>query len=278
MPKFMLIVLLIMILAVILVAGLQIQPRAFSLDLPKDGPTQTIGIPQDLPSQVQAFFKARFGDSIPLTRTVVFSGRGRIRPFGIWLPARFVFIHEAGKHYRHYFEATWFGLPFLRVEEGYVDGASFFESPMGSTHDDHATNQGANLALWAEAGWFPSIWAEDPRVNWNGITDQTAVLSVPFEQETEHFIVRFTPDTGLMDMMEAMRYRESGEESEKILWIVRNEPVPVKGKGHILARGSATWLDQGKPWAYFDLEKAWYNIPVEGMLRARGLPGTQPGK
>jgi hypothetical protein len=88
---------------------------------------------------------------------VVITGRGRIRPFKIWFPARFIFEHETGKTYGHYFEVAIFGFPFLRVNEGILNGESFLESPMRSYANDPNTNQGTNMALWAEGGWFLSI-------------------------------------------------------------------------------------------------------------------------
>ena len=124
-------------------------------------------------------------------------------------------MHDAGKDYRHYIEATWFGIPLLKVNEGYVDGQSFFESPMGAVYDDASTNQGANLAIWAEAGWFPSIWITDPRVRWEAIDDKTALLFVPFENQKENFVVRFDLETGLIDSMEAMRYRDSARRQRR---------------------------------------------------------------
>ena len=39
---------------------------------------------------------------------------------GIAFPARFRFIHEAGRGYRHYIEATVFGLPLMKVNERYL--------------------------------------------------------------------------------------------------------------------------------------------------------------
>jgi len=257
-------------LAAVIWAGLLVQPEGFAQRFVSSKDITAVPVPAGLPPPVERLFRAYFGDKIPETRTAVFTGRGRIRPFGIWLPARFVFIHEAGKNYRHYIEATWFGLPFLRVNEGIVDEASFFESPMGNSSDDPNTNQGANLALWAEAGWFPSIWATDARVRWQAIDEHSALLFVPYGDETENFVMRFNPDSGLIDTMEAMRFREAGEGKPKILWITRNEAIEGKRKGTILARGSATWLDQGKPWAFFDLETAAYNANIDEYLRARG--------
>jgi hypothetical protein len=141
---------------------------------------------------------------------------------------------------------------------------------MGSFYDDPNTNQGANLAVWAEAGFFPSIWLTDARVRWEPVDDRTALLYVPFEDQEENFVVRFNPETGLIDTMEAMRYREEGEGKPKILWITRNEPGPTIEGTPLSASGSATWLDQGKPWASFTGEEFNYNVDVSEYIRQRG--------
>lgn len=264
---------LVAILAILILLGwigLNVQPKPFSMPALQKTDPKTVPLPSGLPAPVERFYRTLYGDQIPVIDTAVFIGRGRIRPFGIWLPARFVFVHNAGKDYRHYIEATFFGLPFLKVNEGYLDGESFFESPMGTFYDDPNTNQGANLAVWAEAGWFPSIWLTDSRVRWEAVDENTALLFVPFEDQVENFVVRFNPQTGLIDTMEAMRYREAGEGKSKILWITRNEPGNTLPDMKISAVGSATWLDQGNPWAYFSLEKTAYNVDVSEYIRARG--------
>ena len=250
--------------------GLRVRPKPFALATLPQGELKTVPLPKGLPAPVERFYREVYGEQIPVIETVVITGRGRIRPFGVWLPARFIFVHNAGKDYRHYIEATFFGLPFLKVNEGILDGASFFESPMGNYHDDPNTNQGANLALWAEAGWFPALWVTDPRVRWQAVDAETAILFVPYEDGEESFVVRFNPQTGLVDQMEAMRYREAGEGKSKILWITRNEPDNFIPGTKISAVGSATWLDQGKPWAFFSVEEMAYNLDVSAYIRGRG--------
>src|SRR5512138_1041269 len=250
--------------------GLQIKPKSFSAYPEKTPELKTIPVPAGLPTPVERFYKTVYGDKIPVIETAVIKGRASIAPFGVELPARFIFVHNAGKDYRHYIEATWFGIPLLKVDEGYLDGKSFFESPMGTYYDDPNTNQGANLAIWAEAGWFPSIWITDPRVHWEPVDDHTALLFVPFEDQEENFVVRFNPETGLIDTMEAMRFREAGEGKKKILWITRNEPGMYIPGTKLSVSGSATWLDQGKPWAVFTLEEVNYNVDTSEYIRQRG--------
>ena len=250
--------------------GLQIKPAPFSPYPEKTTALRTIPLPAGLPAPVERFYQTVYGEQIPVVESAVIKGRAFIAPFGVKMPARFLFVHNAGKDYRHYIEATWFGIPLMKVNEGYVNGQSFFESPMGNIYDDPATNQGANLAIWAEAGWFPSIWITDPRVRWEALDDKTALLFVPFEDQQENFVVRFNPETGLIDSMEAMRYRESGSQAKKILWITRNVPSKKIEGTQIDTVGNATWLDQGTPWATFTLEEVNYNVDVSTYIRQKG--------
>jgi len=264
------ILLILLILFTIAWLGFRVRPKPFSLPTLPQEETTTVPLPQGLPAPVERFYREVYGDQVPVIKTVVISGQAKIRPFGLWLPARFIFVHNTGKDYRHYIEATFFGLPFLKVNEGILDGKSFFESPMGTYRDDPNTNQGANLALWAEGGWFPALWVTSPRARWQAVDAQTAILFVPFEYGEESFVVRFNPQTGLVDLMEAMRYRDPGEGKSKILWITRNEAGATIPGSKLSAVGSAIWLDQGKPWAFFSVEEIVYNLDVSEYIRRRG--------
>jgi hypothetical protein len=251
--------------------GLQIKPKPFSPYPEEPGEIKTIPLPTGLPAPAERFYRTVYGDKVPVIETAVMKGHASLAPFGVKLPARFLFVHEAGKGYRHYFEATWFGLPIMKVNERYVDGKCLFEPPVGDPIvDDPSTNQAANLAVWAEAAWFPSIWITDPRTRWEAIDDNTALLFVPFEDRMENFVMRFNPETGLLDSMEAMRYRDSGPRAKKVLWITRNiEGKKIEGT-QLDASGSATWLDLGKPWATFTLEEVHYNVDVDQYIRQKG--------
>jgi hypothetical protein len=258
-------------LALIVWAGLQVKPKPFSPYPEKTPALRTIPLPAGLPAPVERFYKTVYGDEVPVIETVVIKGRAVIAPFGVKMPARFLFVHNAGRDYRHYIEATWFGIPIMKVNERYLDGKSLFELPVGAPiENDPSTNQAANLAVWAEATWFPSIWVTDPRVRWEAVDENTALLYVPFEDREENFVMRFNPETGMLDSMEAMRFRDSGPQAKKILWITRNvEGKKIEGT-QLNAVGTATWLDQGKPWATFALEEVNYNVDVSEYIRRKG--------
>ena len=250
--------------------GLKVKPQSFS-PYPKQSPAlTTVPLPAGLPAPVARFYKAVYGEHVPVVESVVIKGRATVSPFGVKLPARFIFVHDAGQDYRHYIEATWYGRPIMKINERYLDGKSLFELPFAAYEDDASINQGANLAVWAEAAWFPSLWVTDPRVGWQPVDERTALMVVPFGDQEETFVMRFNPESGLLDSMEAMRYRDAGDQAQKILWITRNEPGPTIPGTPLSAVGSATWLDQGKPWAVFSLEDVVTNVDVSQYIRQRG--------
>ena len=250
--------------------GLQIKPTPFKPFPAQPPPLETMPLPTGLPAPVERFYRTVYGDNVPLIKTVVIKGRAVISPFGPKMPARFLFVHNAGKDYRHYIEATWFGIPIMKVYESYLDGNSHFELPIGTYDNDPSITQGAVLGLWAEASWFPSIWLTDKRVHWEPVDEKTALLYIPFGEHEEVFVVRFDPETGQLGTMEAMRYRDAGPQAKKILWITQSIPGKTIDGTNLIAVGSATWLDQGKPWAVFTLEDVVYNVDVSEYIWQKG--------
>lgn len=250
--------------------GLRIQPKPFA---PYPGQTpalQTVPLPDDLPAPVDRHYRQLYGDEVPLITSAVVSGRAKMRPFGFTLPARFRFVYEAGKGYRHYIEATVFGIPVMKVNEWYLDGHGRLELPVLGVAEGPKTDQGANIGMWAESSFMPAILVADSRIRWEAVDENTALLIVPFGDEEQRFVVRFDPQTGKLRLQEAMRYRD--EAGDKILWLAAAVPgETIEAGGAVLdATGSATWLDQGIPWATFTAEAIVYNVDVQEYIRANG--------
>jgi hypothetical protein len=232
--------------------GLQVPPAPFPAVAAPAAPPESVPLPAGLPAPVERFFRQRYGERVPLIETASVTIRGAMRPVGpLWLPMRAHFTHVAGQSYRHYIEATFFGLPIMRVNEWYADGKGKGELPWGVTENSPKWDQGANLGLWFEAiQWFPAILVTDPRVRWDAVDDETAILVVPFVDKEQRFVLRFEPQSGKLLYFETMRYK--GSDGEKILYV------------------NGTWSDEGTPWIRLDNQDVVYNVDVDTSLDARG--------
>ena len=255
-------------IVVLVLSGLRIQPRPLEPVALQAGSVQRVALPEGLPGPVTRFYQTLYGEQVPLVESVIISGRATMRINGIRMPARYRFTHLAGEGYRHYIEVTWFGLPLMQVNEWFVEGHGRMEMPFGVTEGDKV-DQGANLALWAEAVWFPSLWVTDSRVQWAAVDADTALMTVPWGEERETFVARFDPETGLLQMLESMRYK--GEESTaKTLWLNEALAWDVVDGQTTSTESAVTWIDDGEPWAIFGAEEMVLNADVSQYLTARG--------
>ncbi len=248
--------------------GLHKQPQPFAPVKQPRGLSETIALPSGLPAPVERFYWQLYGERVPLIRSAVLSGRATLRLGGLTWPARFRFIHAAGVGYRHYIEVNVLGMPLMQVNEHFLAGKARLDLPFG-TSSGPQVDQGANLALWAEAIWFPALWVTDQRVRWEPIDASAATLVVPFGSEQEYLLARFDAETGLLSTLESLRYKEATS-AHKTLWLNEARDWRLL-QGHLLpATGAVTWFDAGRPWALFTVEDVAYNADVSASIAASG--------
>jgi hypothetical protein len=111
--------------------GLQIKPAPCPPLAERTPPLKYVPLPDDLPQPVARYLRITVGEQIPVLDTAVISGRATLRFGGIPFPARFRFTYEVGRSYHHNMEATFFGLPLLKADESYIDGAARLVVPFG---------------------------------------------------------------------------------------------------------------------------------------------------
>jgi len=156
------------------------------------------------------------------------------------------------------------------VNEFYLDGHSRLELPFGVVENQPTVDMAANLGLWGESIWFPSIFLTDPRVHWEAIDETSARLIVPFGNTTDSFTMNFDPKTGLLQQLEALRYRETSN-PQKLGW--RNQVLEWGMFNGFQLPSCATvrWLDQSSPWFVLSVEEVLYNVDVESYIRTREI-------
>jgi hypothetical protein len=251
--------------------GLRVAPAPFPPLSLAPGSVQTVPLPPHLPAPVERFYRVVYGDSIPSIHSVVITGRAKIRPFGApTLQARFRFSHVAGRSYRHYIEATFLGLPVMKVNESYVGGHSRVQTPAGREEGEPKTEQAANLGMWAELSQVPAALLTDPRVRWEPLDDESAILVVPGDTTApERFVVRFDPRTHLLTFMEVMRYQRK-DSPRKTLWIT-DAVSWGRVSGFMTNRvGTAWWYGASRPWAMFRTEDLLINADLSAYIDATG--------
>jgi hypothetical protein len=117
--------------------------------------------------------------------------------------------------------------------------------------------------------WFAAILLTDPRVHWEAVDENTAFLIVPFEDGEQTLVARFDPESGMLELLEAMRYK--GEESQsKTLWLPQILEWDRVNGNPTMSRTAITWFDEGTPWVVFEVEEIVLNVDVEDYIREKG--------
>jgi len=253
----------------LVVLGLKINPQPFVAYPEASGLADTVAIPEDLPEPVDRFYRVIYGDEAPVIESFILSGRGSLRFQGITMPARLRFVHQAGRNYRHYIETTLWGIPILKVNENFIDWTSRLSLPFGVVENEPQVDQAANLGLWSETLMFPSVYLHSPGVHWESIDEAAARLVVPFKDETDEFTVYFNSETGLIDRMETLRWKEAGD-AEKTLWQAQALAWgEIKGF-QIPVVFAAQWMDDSKPWLVARIEDVTWNVDITDYILAEG--------
>lgn len=242
--------------------GFQVPPRALppATDAAQDW--GTVSVPADLPAPVRRYFAVAFGDKVPRVESMVTWGRARAR-FGLWMPLRFQLYHRPGQAFLRKMAVTWFGLPVLHALDQYLNGNGA-TGPVNNLETGPRVNQGANLILWAEASFFPSLLVTDPRIRWEAIDDTSARLIFPFDEQADEMIFTFDPETGLLARTWALRYQ--GGSGEKVPWYAEIVSWQTVDGMQLPKRVAVTWENEGSPWSYWDFDEIRWNVAIDDML------------
>ncbi len=247
--------------------GLQFKPRALKPVASDSRDLGTVSLPTDLPAPVQRFFEIVFEDEVPVVKTAVIQGRPRVRVNRLWMPVRYTSYFNSGYDYHRDMEVTWFGMPIGGGYEAFVQGTASAEMFGQVDPGSESLNQGANLAVWAEGFWTPSIFITDPRVRWEAISGTQARVYIPFEDGEDSLLLTFDPETGLLTEFQAMRYK--GNAAGKTSW--RGIPEKWERFDGILipSQSSIIWADEGTSWATWTVENVQLNVNVSNKLPLR---------
>ena len=258
-------------LAAVIWSGIRVKPPRFESPKWTGRELGSVDVPADLPAPVARYARAVFGESISVVETALIIGRADLRLGGVACRGRFRFFHRAGSAYQHDIQLTWFGLPLIAVDEKYEDGQAIMNLPGRRIEDDEKTNRSANLGLWAESIWLPSIWFTDDRTRWVAVDDTTATLVVPDAAADEQFTFTFDAGTDLIKEMRTLRYQEA-DDPARHRWTNTASEWGEKNGIRIPVVITTAW-DDDKPWAVWSVDDVMYNVDVS---RRGGDSGRVP--
>jgi hypothetical protein len=250
------------------VFGLRVQPAPFQAYTAPAAPVTTAPLPEGLPAPVERYYRQVYGDAVPVYTSAVMTGRGTIRFMGVTMPARLRFTHDSGQGYRHYIEATFYGVPVFKVNEHYLDGKGRMELPFGVVENDPGVDSAANQGLWAETFVYPAYLVTDRRVRWEAVDEHTAKMFVPFRESEQEFSVNFDPQTGMLTRFTTLRYRD--EKQGAIRWWGDFYYQDDENGDPLMDKLTATWEDEGTPWLVVWFEELVFNTDVSQYIRQKG--------
>ena len=106
------------------------------------------------------------------------------------------------------------------------------------------------------------------------IDETSAQMFFPFGAEEDSMTVYFDPQTDLITRMTALRY--FGANGEKEAWRVDFLSWQQVDGMTIPARSAITWEKQGKPWSYWEITGAAWNVDLSTILTT--TVSTEPAK
>lgn len=244
-------------------AGLQVVPQNFPIPTAASQDLGTVAIPANLPAPVRRYLQVAFGSHVPRVDSMVTWGRARAN-FGRWMPLRFQLTHRPGQAFQRDMEVTWFGLPVLKAVDSYRDGKGL-TGPVNNLASGPNVDQGANLILWAEATFYPSLLITDPRIRWEAIDATSARLFFPLGDQQDELVFHFDAQSGLVTRTSALRY-QGVDDANKQPWSATILTwQTVKGM-QLPRRVAVTWENQGQPWSYWDFDGILWNVNIDPNL------------
>lgn len=252
-------------LAAIGLIGFKIPPRNYPSPPQKTKDIGEFNLPEDLPAPVSRHFLAALGVTPPRMETAVVWGRAHYKKAGIWFPMRFRSYYNSGDQYLREMQFTWYGFPMFNKFHFYKNETAAREIS-GLTHSIQSgseVKQALFLSMWAEAVWMPGIMVSNQLIRWEAIDEFNARLVVQFDESDEPFLVRFNPESGLIEEITAWRFRRAG--GNKTAWRIAYSNWKVF-HGLLLPRKIITsWEDTGA-YAVFKADGLEYNLDISSTF------------
>jgi hypothetical protein len=204
-----------------------------------------------LPAPVARWVAAARLDDLAGVETVGSVAHGRVRLGRLpWLPIDMRTLHRLGRDQVRDIRLRIGPVPLLGVLDAYVDGAGITKiGPIPTIGPE--VDQGAVLAMWAEAIAWPAAWHHLPGLRWSAVDEEHARLHLPFATGEEVVDVTFDRASGFPRLFEVDRFKAGGR---KVRWRAECSDLRSYDGFRAWSHVRAAWADDPGPWfeAWFD--------------------------
>jgi hypothetical protein len=224
-----------------------------------------------LPAPV-ARFRSLLADEPTAETAVIETTCWMRRPRMPRIPLTISMAHRLGEAFVHDIRIGRGRLSFRFGLDAFVDGLGVIRIGPAVSRGPHY-DDGALIAMWGEAVWFPSAWEGRDDVRWDAIDGESAVLVIRRPSGDLPLTVTFDSATGLPTACTADRYKGDGP---KVGWTGRSTAWRRVDGVLVPTRLTAQWADEPLPWIDITTRHVRINVPVDDALaRGRALLSPQ---
>jgi uncharacterized protein DUF6544 len=219
-----------------------------------------------LPAPVRKWAEAADLASLQRVETIRSAGHGRVRLGPLpWLPMDHSSVHVLGRDEVRDICLRVGPVAILRVLDAYVEGTGLTKiGPVPQLGAE--VDQGAWLAMWAEAIFWPRAWVIGG-LQWEAIDETHARARLPFGQVDERLDLTFDPATHFPNIYEVLRCKGAGR---KVRWRADFSDLRRFGRVWAWSHVLATWTDEPGPWYEAWIDDVETNVSVsDPAQRAR---------
>jgi hypothetical protein len=249
--------------------GFFFKPAEHKPELEPIDPPEMIPLPDSLPYPVRHYLQISFGEQVPLPTTAVAWGLGKRigRSFGrlgpLWMPSHWALYLVPGKEFVYRLTVTWFGRRMLQGGDELRQGYGRF-----IMNKDRLENANINKSEWIMLWLYtimaaPSAILADPRNTWEDVDDQTARLSVPYQDGTRwEFTLLFDSQTGQLTGVDTMRV--ASRDGKEIPYQIRMGEHAKLGAGVLPGTMKAAW--ENDFYIVNNLSGVRYNVNISEVM------------
>lgn len=232
---------------------------------------EKVPVPEGLPAPVERFYRAAFGEQVPVPRSVVMYGRGtfRVRKLPLvgflWAPLSWTLHLAPGQAFVWQARVYWLRRMLVDGGDQYREGKGRFVMGKEVIEGDNL-DYSEQVVLWLYTIYFsPGALLDLPAAAWHERGEHAAGLTVRDGGRELSFTLHFDPASGHLARIETQR-PASKAGTLYPFQLVLSQPRELDSGVMLPSQMGAAWEDDF--YTYYQVLGARYNAPAADVIQA----------